>query len=215
MSGRVREVGGGVGIVVRGPGMAEEYFRALVRNRERLLRWDPGAMPEPLTAAKVRERMELDAFAALAGTRVPVAIVVREGEGWRIVGGASLRVGRRGTAEVGYWVGQEVEGKGVARRAVAGLLDYGFTELGLRQVRLSTEAGNHRSRALAARLGFTPEPHAATGGTDTVSGDGGDGAADHDSGNSAARKEEGTGAGGSGNGEVGYTLSVGEWTGPG
>ncbi|ROO84274.1 ribosomal-protein-alanine N-acetyltransferase/ribosomal-protein-serine acetyltransferase [Actinocorallia herbida] len=156
----VRDLGDGVGMVLRGPELAEEYHRVLLGNRARLLRWDPGAMPDPLTVAKVRERMARDAFEALTGVRVPVAIVVRDGEGWRIAGGASLRLGRRGTGEIGYWVDAAVEGRGVACRAVSALLEYGFTELGLRQVRLSTDAGNHRSRALARRLGFTPEHRA-------------------------------------------------------
>ncbi|MCD0449676.1 GNAT family N-acetyltransferase [Actinocorallia sp. API 0066] len=158
MRGEVWEIGEDAALLPRGPEMAEEFHGLLVRNRERLRRWDPGACPEPLTRAQVRERLVRDARALAAGTRVPLAVAVLEGAERRLVGGLSLRLGRRGTGEIGYWLDAAYEGRGLATRAVAALLDHAFTRRSLHRVDLSTSSDNLPSRALAERLGFTPAP---------------------------------------------------------
>ncbi|HEX5740647.1 MAG TPA: GNAT family N-acetyltransferase [Pilimelia sp.] len=60
-----------------------------------------------------------------------------------------------GDAEIGYWVAPAARGRGVAERAARALLAWGLDRLGLRRVVWRAEVGNHRSRLVAVRLGFT------------------------------------------------------------
>jgi ribosomal-protein-serine acetyltransferase len=61
------------------------------------------------------------------------------------------------SASVGYWLARTWEGRGLMSQAIAALLDYGFGELNLHRVELRAAPANERSRAVAARLGFTEE----------------------------------------------------------
>ena len=71
---------------------------------------------------------------------------------------AGLRINRyTQTGDVWYWIDAAFEGRGPVSRAVTILLDQAFGPFGLARVTVHTEAANQRSRALAARLGFTEE----------------------------------------------------------
>ncbi|MQY05177.1 GNAT family N-acetyltransferase [Actinomadura macrotermitis] len=150
----VHSLGPDAALLLRTPAIAEAFHELLAANQERLARWDPGACPVPLTLENTRARLETNLRAALDGTQVPVAIATPRPGGWRLVGAANLRVSGR-SGEVGYWIDAGHEGRGLVTRTVAVLLDHGFGTLGLQRVILSTAAANHRSRAVADRLGFT------------------------------------------------------------
>jgi len=62
-----------------------------------------------------------------------------------------------GSADIGYWIDGEYEGRGITSRSAQALISSVFEELGLSKVDLRTSIGNTRSRAVAERLGFTFE----------------------------------------------------------
>ena len=87
-----------------------------------------------------------------------MAIAVRDHGQWRLAGAVSLHItpySRSG--EIGYWIDGGHEGRGLASRAVAAVLDHAFGALGIERVALHTDPANQRSRALARRLGFVEE----------------------------------------------------------
>ena len=59
--------------------------------------------------------------------------------------------------EIGYWLGEEFQGKGLMTRACRTLVDYAFEKLMLNRVGILCATGNARSRAIPERLGFTQE----------------------------------------------------------
>ena len=59
--------------------------------------------------------------------------------------------------ELGYWVAERYQGRGIVTRAVRALTDYAFSEMNLNRVEIRAAAGNRRSRAVAERLGFELE----------------------------------------------------------
>jgi RimJ/RimL family protein N-acetyltransferase len=79
---------------------------------------------------------------------------------------------RRGTGEIGYWLGPEARGLGVMSTVLAGLARWAAAELELSSVALRIAAGNTASRAVAARAGFVEV------GVDTGAGKDGDGVDD-------------------------------------
>jgi ribosomal-protein-serine acetyltransferase len=61
------------------------------------------------------------------------------------------------SAEVGYWLSQHHQGKGIVTRIVNHLINKAFTELGMKKVQLSAAVDNQPSRRVAERVGMTLE----------------------------------------------------------
>jgi ribosomal-protein-serine acetyltransferase len=62
---------------------------------------------------------------------------------------------RRG--QIGYWISQEFEGKGIVRECVKCLVEYAFNQMGLNRIEIICGVENQRSRKLPETLGFTAE----------------------------------------------------------
>lgn len=58
---------------------------------------------------------------------------------------------------IGYWVRQSSQGRGIARQAVALLRDFGFEQLGLFRLEIVMGVGNTASEAVAIAAGATFE----------------------------------------------------------
>jgi ribosomal-protein-serine acetyltransferase len=146
-------VGPGVDLVLREVRLADAYHELTLRNRERLRRWEPWAEQEPdLGATRDFLRSGMEAFAA--GTEVPAAIRA-DGE---IVGSCGLMLdGYRATAELGFWVDVDHEGRGLVTASCRALVALAFSEREVRRVQLRTDVDNHRSVQVAERLGFRRE----------------------------------------------------------
>jgi ribosomal-protein-serine acetyltransferase len=59
--------------------------------------------------------------------------------------------------EIGYWLAESVEGKGIMTKACKTLLDYLFGSLKLHRIEILCSTENERSFAIPERLGFTCE----------------------------------------------------------
>ena len=91
----------------------------------------------------------------------------REGIRWgialrgddRLIGSCGLQRFDAGhhRAETGYELDRALWGRGLMAEAMAAILGYGFTELGLHRVEAVIDDANARSKGLLLKLGFTPE----------------------------------------------------------
>jgi RimJ/RimL family protein N-acetyltransferase len=83
-------------------------------------------------------------------------VVTEVGDGVeRILGGCGLH--RRGgpeSLEIGYWLRPDAVGRGVMTAAAGALTAAAFAIDGVRRVEIRCDAANHRSAAIAMRLGF-------------------------------------------------------------
>ncbi|WP_430390179.1 GNAT family N-acetyltransferase [Dyella sp. 20L07] len=84
----------------------------------------------------------------------PYAFAIFDLQG-RLLGGIGLsrldRVHR--SANLGYWVRQQDQGKGIASAAVAAIVDFGFNTLGLLRIEIVVATDNQASRRTAERAG--------------------------------------------------------------
>jgi ribosomal-protein-serine acetyltransferase len=60
-------------------------------------------------------------------------------------------------AEVGYWLGEQYQGKGIITRSCKAILDYAFSQMGINRIEIKCGVGNERSCHVPRRLGFTFE----------------------------------------------------------
>jgi ribosomal-protein-serine acetyltransferase len=145
-------------LIPRTAAIAEAHLVLVEANYKRLAHWIPDAFQAPPTLEGVRTNLERAGQAWLEGSLLPLSIAVKEENGWRLVGWAQLVIdGPARSAEVGYWLDADFEGRGLVSRAVTAVLDHAFGPLGLHRVGLQTTVDNVRSRRLAQRLGFTQE----------------------------------------------------------
>ncbi|MEM9251924.1 MAG: GNAT family protein [Planctomycetota bacterium] len=144
------------------PQHAEEIAAAVAHSREHIGRRMPWATPEyDAESARAWIKATLKQFGLR--NELPLSILERG----RVVGGTGWhdwQQGRNealdmdfGSVDLGYWLVEDAQGRGIATRTVRALLDYGFREVGLTRVTIRTQPGNAPSRAVAERLGFTLE----------------------------------------------------------
>ncbi|MCA9892924.1 MAG: GNAT family N-acetyltransferase [Anaerolineae bacterium] len=97
-----------------------------------------------------------------SGSDVGVAIMY-EGA---LVGGLGLHIREAydACAEIGYWLAENQNGKGIMTQSAKVLTDYGFGALGLNRIFIRAAAENQPSQNVAKRLGFQYEMTARKGG---------------------------------------------------
>ena len=58
---------------------------------------------------------------------------------------------------IGYWLGEDFQGKGIMTKAVSALVTYGFIDLQLNRIEIRVATENFPSQAIPERLQFTKE----------------------------------------------------------
>ncbi len=56
--------------------------------------------------------------------------------------------------ELGYWLAEKMQGKGIVTDCTSSLVAYAFKKLGMNRIQIKVAKGNAKSAAVAARLGF-------------------------------------------------------------
>ena len=76
-----------------------------------------------------------------------------------LAGGIEIRgiASRNHSANIGYWLDRDLQGRGIVTRCCRRLIEIGFTECGLNRVEIKAAVNNTRSREIAERLGFSRE----------------------------------------------------------
>ena len=65
--------------------------------------------------------------------------------------------------EIGYWLGEEYQGRGIMTRCVEALCGLAFSELNINRIQIQCAVGNTKSSNIPRRLGFTLEGIARAG----------------------------------------------------
>ena len=132
---------------------AEELHGLVEANRGYLAEWLPWAAGQTLDGTRKfieRARRQVEERDGFQG-----ALVL---DGRMVGAGGFLSVNRESrSTELGYWLAEEHQGRGLMTKTVSALLDHAFDEWGLNRVEIHVATGNRRSRAIPERLGFQQE----------------------------------------------------------
>lgn len=129
-------------------------LQALIeRNLDHLRRWMPWAN-ESASRDDLVSWVRLSLQRHVEGGGFYAAICYRQ----EIAGTVGLEIDQRQrSAEIGYWLDRDLQGRGVVTRSVRAVVEACFGELGLHRVEILCAPGNDRSCAVARRLGFLNE----------------------------------------------------------
>jgi ribosomal-protein-serine acetyltransferase len=60
-------------------------------------------------------------------------------------------------AEIGYWLAENAQGKGIMTRTVKKMIDFGFRNMNFNRIQIKVAAGNFKSSAIPKRLNLLME----------------------------------------------------------
>lgn len=127
---------------------APDIFAAIDSQRTHLGYW----LPFVATTQRV-EQTRAVVGAMLADTANPI-FTLRDGETFAgLIGFKSANAETR-TIEIGYWLCEQQQGKGLMTAAVRALCERAFTQMGMRRVEIRCGMLNLRSNRIPQRLGF-------------------------------------------------------------
>ena len=130
----------------------EEFFELIDANRKHLCRWIP-ALDDVRSVRDERDALRRLAARQREGDILGGAIDYLG----QIVGSASISLlnSQHRAPALGYWIAEDVQGRGIATRACRALLERAFEERAVGRVEIMVATENTASRAVAERLGFT------------------------------------------------------------
>jgi ribosomal-protein-serine acetyltransferase len=151
-------LGDDAALLPRTTAIADAYQALLAANHGRLAEWFPGGFETPPSMESTRANLDAAGRAWLDGSQLPLVIAVAAEADWRLVGWVNVIIDSPGrSAELGFWIDAEFEGRGLVTRSASAVLDHAFGPLGLHRVEVQTTTDNIRSRSVAQRLGFRQE----------------------------------------------------------
>lgn len=135
-------------------GDEERWHGVRARNAAWLRRWEattpPGGDPRPASFRELVRRLHK---AAKQGTSMPFVVEFRG----RLVGQVTVSNIVRGSAQyasIGYWIDQDVAGRGLMPRSVALAIDHCFGPVGLHRVEICIRPENTNSLRVVEKLGL-------------------------------------------------------------
>jgi ribosomal-protein-serine acetyltransferase len=130
---------------------APEVFTVVERERTYLRHWLPWVdLTTEVEFTLNFIRTSLERFASNDGFSAGIW------SGTEFIGGIGTHkmdwLNRR--VEIGYWIAQGFQGRGIVTDACRAVIDHAFLELKLNRVEIHCAAGNEKSCAIPQRLGF-------------------------------------------------------------
>jgi len=151
---RVIELGDGLALHPASTDDATELFAAIDRNRARLRQWLPW-ISNHYSFHDALRFLEQAVTQNAEGSALTM-LIRSNGKICGAIGLHRIDYPNRASS-IGYWIGNDHEGKGFITRACHAILDLAFLTYGLHRIEIRCATGNTRSTAIPIRLGFSEE----------------------------------------------------------
>lgn len=129
---------------------SSEIFRILDSEREYMRIW----LPFVDTTLAVED--SINAVKMLIGGIDKQFSIFYKNEFVGLVGFKDTDLNNQRT-EIGYWLSQKVQKKGIMTSSVEALIDYAFNKIGINRIQIRVAIKNIPSRSIPERLGFSLE----------------------------------------------------------
>jgi ribosomal-protein-serine acetyltransferase len=141
-------------LVLPQPYMAEDLTALVRENLDHLKHWVPWATDDYSTEKSMEWiQMTLREFASDGPFG---AVIVFDNKFAGTIGFHNLDK-KNFSAEVGYWIAKEFEGRGIITRSCRVLIEYLFDKIQLNRLQINCNVENVKSRSIPERLGFKLE----------------------------------------------------------
>lgn len=137
-------------------GHTQEFFNLIQRNRSYLKQWL--GWLDNITTTDQLDRYIENTLKDISEERLFRAWIWYQGKIVGIVHLAEIDW-KNGKGMIGYWVGREYSGKGLATKAAASMIDFAFKKWGLKEIEIRCASGNIASQRVAMKLGFKRTGH--------------------------------------------------------
>lgn len=133
---------------------AEEIYRAVCENLEELKLWMPW-VTDDYSIETARDFVKTNLIEFAANNTFAAAVSLNE----KIVGTIGLHHldSTNKSVQIGYWLGKNAQGKGLATKCSRVLIDYAFRDMNLNRIQINCNVDNVKSRRIPERLGFKLE----------------------------------------------------------
>jgi ribosomal-protein-serine acetyltransferase len=132
---------------------AQEIYDVVLANRAHLAAWMPWAAGQTMDATVTFIDASRKRLAANQGFQ---AAIVQDAKIVGVIGYHRVDWENRSTS-IGYWLAESAQGQGTITAAASALVDHAFERWKLNRLDIRAGVENHRSRAVAERLGFKLE----------------------------------------------------------
>lgn len=129
---------------------ASEIFRILESEREYMRIW----LPFVDTTLAIED--SINAVKMLTGGIDKQFSIFYKNEFVGLVGFKDTDLNNQRT-EIGYWLSQKAQKKGIMTSSVEALIDYAFNKMGINRIQIRVAIKNIPSRSIPERLGFSLE----------------------------------------------------------
>jgi [ribosomal protein S5]-alanine N-acetyltransferase len=129
-----------------------------IRNRDFFEPWEPAQSARHFTLQGQREEIERSVVDARRDVRYAFGVFLTEGD--ELIGRVALSNVSRGAwqnATLGYYIGEDHNGRGYATDAVRLALEFAFGSAGLHRVQAAVLPRNAASRRVLEKAGFSRE----------------------------------------------------------
>lgn len=135
---------------------AEEFYELTIQSKSYLRRW-LGWLDNINTVEDIATNIQskLNELQKNNGLAKNFAIIYKG----KIVGtiGFNKIDKMNSIGKIGYWLGEEYQGRGIMTEAFQKIVDYGFNTLQLNRIEVRVAERNHQSRAIPIRFEFQEE----------------------------------------------------------
>ncbi len=131
-----------------------DLFELVNQNREYLQKW----LPWVASTKRVEDSQEFlkNAIRFSKGGQQLHTLIIYENELVGLVGFNTIRKAHQ-KAEIGYWISEDMQGKGIVTKSVHRLVHYGFHQMNLNRMIIRVNTANIASQNVAKRLNFKYE----------------------------------------------------------
>lgn len=133
---------------------AESLYNLVNANRTYLRKWLPW-VDNMQSMANFQQYIINCSKQAKAQTDFGYAIIINKNMAGRI--GMHHINHQNKTGEIGYWLANGLQGRGIITKCCHALIHHGFTQLNLNRIEIKCAVGNGKSKAVAEKLQFKPE----------------------------------------------------------
>jgi ribosomal-protein-serine acetyltransferase len=135
------------------PAESQELWQVIESSRSHLFPWLPWV---PYNSDEASTKRFVEACAAEWDAGRALRFVIRDRSSGQLIGVVGLEscIHIHQSCELGYWLRQEVQGRGIMTEASAEVIRLAFENLGVHRIRVAAATNNHRSLKVIWRLGF-------------------------------------------------------------